>query len=207
MKNSFIFDVGRVLANFDFDRAIARLEHYSPYDREEIEERIFRRVDGKDIMDDYELGKISSLEYYQDIKERIKLNLDYKNFVMIWSDIFTENEKISYFLQSISGHPKVIVSNIDPMHWEMVSKYLNIRRFFQRNQCILSYEVGLLKPDIRIFKMARDLLPADNEIIYFDDSEDYVKIASKIGIKGIKYNCRVDNLEKILKEHHLLDQI
>jgi len=196
---SFIFDIGRVLVDFDLDIALKRLTNYSAYDYVRIERNIFKLVDGVDIMDEYELGKIDSLSFYKEIKKRAALDMDYDTFVKVWSDIFTENIRISKMLESICDYPKVIVSNINPMHWEAVSKFSNINKYFAENRCIKSYEVGLRKPDAKIYEIARDILPDDVEILYFDDSIEYIKEASKMNIKGVKYDCRVDDIKKILK--------
>ena len=201
MDYSFIFDIGRVLVDFDFDRAIKRLEKFSSHGRKGLGEKIFSsNIDGRNLFCDYEIGDISSLEFYKGIKERTNLDMDYEDFAEIWSDIFTENVGISQFLESIKNHPKIIVSNICPLHWERLSEYSNINRFFKESEIIKSYEVRLRKPDLKIYEMAKKILPADMEIIYLDDSVEYVNAASGLGIRGIKYDCRDDDIDEIAKE-------
>lgn len=67
---------------------------------------------------------------------------------------------------------------------------------------ILSHEVGLRKPDIRIYHHALyvvDVKP--EESIFIDDREENVKVANQLGMKGIIYentNQVWRRLEKIL---------
>jgi len=201
MNYSFIFDIGGVLVDFDLSIAIRRLEKFSPFGGEEIRGKIFdQNIDGRNLFVDYETGIVGSSEFFEQVKQRTCLDMDYEDFARDWSDIFTENTKISHFLESIKDDPKVIVSNISPLHWESLSKYYNIDNFFTESEIIKSYEVGLRKPDFRIFEMAKKILPADTEIIYFDDSEENVNAAPELGIRGIKYDCRDSDIDKIVNE-------
>ncbi|MFA7169345.1 MAG: HAD family hydrolase [Candidatus Paceibacterota bacterium] len=201
MNYSFIFDIGGVLVDFDLGIAIRRLEKFSPFGGEEIRGKIFdQNVDGRNLFIDYETGVVGSSEFFEQVRKRTRLDMDYEDFARDWSDIFTENMKISHFLELIKDDSKVIVSNISPLHWEGVSKYHNINNFFTEDEIIKSYEVGFRKPDLRMYEMAKKILPADTEIIYFDDSEKNVDVASELGIRGIKYDCRDSDIDKIAKK-------
>lgn len=200
MEYSYIFDIGRVLVDFDFDRALDRLVRYSPHEKEELGRRIFV-ADGGSLSRDYETGRIGSEDYFLEIKKRADLDLDYERFADIWADIFTENENVVGFLESIKDHPKLILSNTCALHWNKLGGCGNISRYFKEDEMIKSYEVGLRKPDVRIFELAKGMLPSGREIIYFDDTEEHLETAQGIGIKGIKYDCRYDDIDRLAEEH------
>jgi len=202
MEYSYIFDIGRVLVDFDFDRALERLVRFAPHEKDELGQRIFAMdADGGSLSEEYEKGRISSEEYFREIKKRADLDLDYERFAEIWADIFTENENVTGFLESIKDQPKIILSNTCSMHWDRLGGCGNIKNFFGADEIIKSYEVGLKKPDIRIFELAKKILPAGREIIYFDDMEENVKAAKEVGIRGIKYDCRYDDIDRLVEEH------
>lgn len=198
---AFIFDIGRVLLDFEFDRAMSKLEKFSPYGAEYIKEKIFTQEEGKRLIADYESGKIDSFQFYNEIKRLTEADLDFEVFAEIWSDIFTENENIVGFLRKVERYPKAIISNTCPLHWERRLADSSIGLFFEKGNIIKSYEAGVRKPDVLIYDLAKKILPADSEIIYFDDVEEYVEMASALGIRGVKYDCRIDDINQVLEEN------
>jgi FMN phosphatase YigB (HAD superfamily) len=208
MKNdknyAFVFDIGRVLLDFDFDRAIFKLEDFTDKSFVEIKNTIFVSGEGKKIIVDYESGRIDSSTFYQAIKDLVDLEIDFEDFSEIWSDIFTENRDVFKFLTKISDYPKAIVSNTCPLHWERELADSSIKLFFDECNIITSYRAGYRKPNPCIYDLAKNKLPANSEIIYFDDIEEYIEASSALGFRGIKYDCRVDDIEKVLKENDLL---
>jgi FMN phosphatase YigB (HAD superfamily) len=201
---AFIFDIGRVLLDFDFERAVQRLDSYSAYDLSRMRGRMFGSEEGARLMDDYELGKLDSSRFHEEAKRIMGLEIGYEDFARIWSDIFTENDNIKSLLGRVGGYPKVIVSNTCAMHWERQLASSHISRHFKEAEIIKSYEVGLRKPDMRIYELAKEKLPCDREILYFDDVPEYARMASAVGIRGIKYDCRTDDIEEVLSENGIV---
>ncbi len=53
---------------------------------------------------------------------------------------------------------------------------------------VFSYQVGVTKPDPRIFEIARERLDVEpNEVIFVDDIETYVSAAKELGMQGVVY--------------------
>lgn len=200
---AFVFDIGRVLLDFDFDRAILKLEKFTNKSFIEIENAIFLSDEGKGLINDYESGRIDSFTFFEEIKSLIGLDIDFENFSEIWSDIFIENKNIFNFLAKLPDYPKAIVSNTCPLHWERELADSSIKLFFRDENVVTSYMAGYRKPDPHIYDIVKNKLPANSEIIYFDDIEEYIEASSKLGFRGIKYDCRVDDIEKVLRENDL----
>lgn len=58
-----------------------------------------------------------------------------------------------------------------------------------KNRIFVSYELGLLKPDVEIYKLVLEKLTAKpEEVIFVDDKLKNVEAAKSIGIKGIVFN-------------------
>lgn len=202
MENyAFIFDIGRVLLDFDSARAARRLAAVSPLSPEEMMARMWGSSEGCRLADEYELGHISSAEFFRGVRPLLELRIDYEEFADIWADIFTENEDIKKLLVRLAPYPKAICSNTCALHWERGLADTYLRDHFRAEDIIKSYEVGLRKPDARIYELTKAQLPADASILYFDDIEAYTQAASKLGIRGIKYDCRTDDLDEVLEKN------
>lgn len=201
-KYAFIFDIGRVLLDFDYGKAHCKLEKFSPFNAKEIE-RIFTEGKGKKMFDDYECGLIDTDKFYEGVGKLIDINLNLDEFGDIFSNIFTENKNIVNFLEKAQKYPMAIITNTSEMHWRKVLADSFIKSFFKQDNIIKSYEVGVKKPNLKLYELAKNKLPKESEIIYFDDIEDYVKTATTLGIRGIKYDCRTDDIDQILKENNI----
>ena len=70
-----------------------------------------------------------------------------------------------------------------------------------RNNIFLSYELGLLKPDINIFKtVLQKLNTLPQEVIFIDDKQKNIDAAKSIGIHSVIFNKDTvkDDINKIL---------
>lgn len=68
-----------------------------------------------------------------------------------------------------------------------------------RNRIFVSYELGLLKPDVEIYKRVLERLGAKpEEVIFVDDKVKNVDAAKSIGIKGIVF-CK-DTIKNDIKK-------
>jgi HAD superfamily hydrolase (TIGR01509 family) len=65
------------------------------------------------------------------------------------------------------------------------------------DEWILSFEIGVKKPDAGIYKMIFEKMDvAGNEVFYIDDIEQYVDTARALGIKGMVFK----NADQLWKE-------
>jgi len=63
---------------------------------------------------------------------------------------------------------------------------------------IYSHEVGLAKPDPRIFRLACDLLGATpEEVIFVDDVEANVEAARAIGMHGVHHRTTMQTIDEV----------
>ena len=102
-------------------------------------------------------------------------------------------EKIVIVLKN-SGYKLGIISNILKPH----TKYSKAKRWFKNfSPVILSCEVGLKKPDKRIYKLMLEKLRLNaNECIYIDDRVKFLETAKKLGMKTILFQ----NANQLRKE-------
>jgi FMN phosphatase YigB (HAD superfamily) len=179
-----IFDLGNVIAPFDFMICCSRLAEHSPYTPEYIYRHIFK----SQIMYNYEEGILSSKEFFARLSAELKLELDYAGFCPIWEDIFTENSAVSRIIEGLqNGYRLFLLSNTNELHFEYIYRKFAVMKLFEAY--ILSYKVGHMKPDSRIFKQALKLAKAaPAEIIYIDDIPKYAQAATDLGMCGIHFS-------------------
>jgi putative hydrolase of the HAD superfamily len=145
---------------------------------------------GSNLVQDYELGRISSSEFARSCKERLNLDMGDEVLREIWSDIFRPVEGMEEVIRSLKGHyALVLLSNTNEWHFDDCSERFPVVGLF--DHYALSYRLGCRKPDRRIYEEAlamADALP--EETLYFDDILDYVETATELGWKGICFQNR-----------------
>jgi HAD superfamily hydrolase (TIGR01549 family) len=198
-KNAYILDFGRVLADFDIDIALQKLCDFSllKTNYQSLNDLLFRQH--RNLFIDHELGVLAPERFYIEISNIFGLKLSYEQFTEIWAEIFTENTKIIDFLEKISGSPKIILSNIDPIHWEFVKSFSVVKNYFSDKECITSFDVGLRKPDKKIYELALSRLPRSANVYYIDDMEENIAAGNAVGLTAIQYDCRFDNAESLMQ--------
>src|ERR1017187_6408532 len=86
MHKAVIFDLGRVLIDFDFGRGYRALEGVSPYGAREIP----RRLAASGLVQRFETGLVEPRDFVAQLSTVLDLHVDYDQFCRLWSSIFTE---------------------------------------------------------------------------------------------------------------------
>lgn len=113
-----------------------------------------------------------------------KLNLTYESFFKYWFDGESLNEELLQYAKDLKskGLQIIILSNNFP---ERTTNYRNLypELFAQVDEQYFSWETGKIKPDLGAFSQIvenHNFLPS--EYIYFDDSDENLAAASRLGI-------------------------
>ncbi len=199
--DTIICDLGNVLINFDHRIAVRKILECTPKGEEEIYDLFF----DSGLTEAYEEGKISTDEFFNRVKDTLRLRIGQDEFMLIWKDIFFEvelNKKMHEFLRSVKVQYKLIMmSNLNESHFEFLKPKMPI--FNEFDKLILSYEVGYRKPAPEIYKVALDFANIEAlKAFYIDDRKDLIDAAAKLGIKGIVFDGN-RAFERLLKEFKL----
>ncbi len=191
-----IFDLGKVILPFDYMICAGRLAGFSPYTAEYICQHVFK----SSIIYEYESGAINSRNFFARLVDDLKLRLDFPDFYQIWGDIFTEDKQVSSIICRLknNGYRLFLLSNTNELHFKYVYDKFDILKQF--NKYILSYEIGAMKPDSRIFKQAvklADVCPS--QIVYTDDKPEYTQAAGRLGIKAITFSSAIQLEDELIK--------
>ncbi len=182
-----IFDLGRVLIDFDHGIAARKLSgvmHKSP---QEVYELFF----SSGLTQLFEAGRISPREFFAKIKDALGLRMEYGEFVPVWNEIFFLSDE-NRALYRLAGrlrerHKLLLLSNINVLHYDYLKEHFPVFDVF--HAVIASFEAGVVKPDPRIYRKALDVLavPA-TAVFYTDDRPDLVEAARSLDIRGFVYS-------------------
>jgi len=83
------------------------------------------------------------------------------------------------------------LSNTNVIHWDRLTSRYGLRDRFER--CYVSHEIGLSKPDPRIFAhVAEGLATQPDNISFFDDNADIIGAANAFGFNAHQVNSPAD---------------
>jgi glucose-1-phosphatase len=191
-----IFDLGKVIVDFDH-RAICKcLAGYCRVTPNEIYKQLF----GSKLEARFDEGRITPEQFYNEVTGTIRCNLDIVSLKKIWNNIFTINAGISALLRSLKKKYRLLcLSNTNIWHFEYCRETFPVLRQF--DDFILSYAVGARKPRSRIYRealKAAGTLP--RHCLYIDDIAEYVQKAQALGMHGIQF-ISVEQLSVEIKRY------
>jgi putative hydrolase of the HAD superfamily len=177
-----IFDLGNVLVFHDNEKLFAEMAKAFGCDREEFARRL-----EPDFWPKVNRGQLPGDQLRQALVERVGGNISADEFVEVWNCHFTLNEPMLPLIDALVGKVKlVLLSNTHDLHFGYLKPKLPVLERFEG--CVLSYEVGHVKPEVEIFEHALKIagcLPS--ACVFFDDVADYVEAAKKRGLNAHVY--------------------
>ena len=197
-----LFDLGNVILPFNHYQIAEKLSRFTQRKGFLAPPEIFSYLFDfeKGAINGYEVGKISSLEFFQSLKDFLQLSISFEEFKPIWNEIFWENPEVSEIIRSLKGKKRLgLLSNTNPLHFDYVLKKFPIVKVF--DQWILSHEVGFKKPAVQIFENALEWASSDPEkILFIDDMKHHVEVARSLGMHGIHFTSVNQLREELAKK-------
>lgn len=180
---TFLFDIGRVLLDFHFEKSLATL---LPPDTSDAVERMMVLLEKKD---EFESGLITNEVYIPWAIERLGGVIEEERFIHAWRNIFTPVEPMWRVVESLSaaGHRLILFSNTNAIHCPWIFETYGIFRHFP--EAVLSYETKSIKPEESIYRYAIEkygLNPA--ETLYIDDLGPNIETGKRLGFRSFQYD-------------------
>ncbi|MEO5913052.1 MAG: HAD family phosphatase [Luteolibacter sp.] len=180
---TFLFDIGRVLLDFDFESSMARL---FPSGVTDPAERMKLLIERKD---EFEAGKIETDDYIAWALEALDSPATSDEFRHAWQQIFTPNEPMWQCVRQLAadGHRLILFSNINGIHWPWITE--EFPEFSLFHDAVVSYKTGFIKPQPEIYQHAigvHDLDPA--ETLYIDDLPQNIATGRELGFRTWQYD-------------------
>ncbi len=190
-----VFDLGRVLIDFDHNIAAKKILRHTEKTQEEIYSFFF----DSPLTALFEEGKISAADFFKEVKEKLGLRLGYKEFLPIWNDIFiftSTNRRVYNLAKKLKKKYKVsLLSNINILHFDYLKKKFPVFDAF--DNLFLSYQMKAKKPDPLLYRnVIRALAVQPEEIFYTDDRQDLIEASRKLKIRSFVFK----NLAQLQKD-------
>jgi glucose-1-phosphatase len=187
---------------FDFGGVIMRTEYQSP--RQQLAERfnmeyeeIDRLVFNSESARRASLGEITEQAHWLELIKRFKLPA---SEMRAFSDAFFGGDVIDrdlvQFIRSLHGKFHTgLISNA----WDGMRDFLAREKIIDAFETVvISAEVGMMKPDAKIFGVALEKAGVRaNEAVFVDDLPVNIESCEKIGMKGILFKDPQETLKQL----------
>jgi len=184
-----LFDLGNVILPFSHYQIAEKLSYFSQRKEFQDPQRIFSYLFDfeKGSVNGYEVGKVSSIQFFKSLKKYLHLSLSFEDFIPIWNDIFTEDQEVSEIIRSLKGKKRLgLISDTNPLHFDYILSKFSVIHILDK--WILSHEVGFKKPDVHIFQKAMEWASVEpRKILLIDDMKKHVEVAVSLGMQGIHF--------------------
>jgi putative hydrolase of the HAD superfamily len=180
------FDLGNVLLRFDHRVACRQMAAVAGLAPELVWQVSFQG----DLFERYELGDVTSDEYYALFCERTRSAPDRDELLLAASDIFHLNVPTAAIVTQLklAGQRLGILSNTNEAHWNFVSDGRFRLLTDGWEQFALSFRLGAMKPDPAIYRAAAELADvAPEEVFFVDDRPENVAGALAAGFDAVPF--------------------
>jgi len=202
MIKAVIFDLGKVLVDFDLNRAWNGFARFTDIPASQMEGIVYETTDQDvlkygtskkgDTVAKYNIGVIGSDEFYKWMCERLRLkNMGFDEFSRAWGDIFTINRPVCDLAQRLdsNGYRLVALSDTNPIQMEQIMNVIPATMGLFKGRIVTSYKVGSMKPNEKNYLEATAAANAHpSECVYVDDRSKYLDPAIRLGMHGIHYD-------------------
>jgi len=179
-----LFDLGKVLVDFDWFIAARRISDHASATPDEV----IRFIATPDLMIRYETGRTTSEEFFEEVRQGIGYRRSYQDFRMAFSDIFTEITNMVQLHARVgaAGIPTWIFSNTND--WAITHIRERFPFFATFDGYFLSYQLGALKPQPAIYESAESTTGCrGDEILYIDDIAENTAAAAARGWQTVHH--------------------
>jgi putative hydrolase of the HAD superfamily len=180
-----VFDLGKVLFDFDFGKFSKNVSRHSAKTPPEILNAVEANLNA---FYEYETGALSTQVFYDKAKDFFSYNADFETFAADWNDMFTPMDATINFLKGLSAKfHTALLSNTNELHFNYLSTcFPEVFKYFK--DLHLSYKMSARKPERKIYEDVINfykLAPA--EIFFTDDLSVNVEAAKSLGIKAYRF--------------------
>lgn len=177
------FDLGGVILRTEFQAPRQQLADRLGMDYDDLNKIVF----GSGTSDRASIGEISAEEHWAFVLQRLKRPAS--ELAAIRAEFFAGDivdRTLVDTIRSLRGKYKTgLISNA----WGDLRDYIVREKFDDAfDTLIISAEVGVMKPEAKIYQLALEQLGVrPSEAVFVDDFEENIEGCEKVGIKGIHF--------------------
>ena len=183
-----IFDLGGVIVGHDNDLLWSRLAGLTPHaNAAPTAVTIAGAVRGSGIGD----GRVSVQELHRSLVDQFQMDDDWERFAAAWSSHFSPMPAMERVIARLASaeeaaHRLRLLSNTNAEHWQYLRGHYPLLSHFEL--ILLSHDLGLLKPDMAIYREAARLAGVELQQCFFtDDRQDNVDGANAVGMDALRF--------------------
>jgi HAD superfamily hydrolase (TIGR01509 family) len=199
-----VFDLGKVLLDFDYGIAIARIQKRCRLSLKELHSLINQSP----LLLRYESNSLSTAEFFAEVQAASGFCGNLDEFRSLFSDIFTVIEPMAQLHGELRrrGVPTFIFSNTN----ELAMGHIRARFSFVRNfdGYVLSYEHNAMKPDPSIYRVVEQTTGQRGpDLLYIDDRSENVTAGQARGWQTILHRRPEETKAAVLRTGLLGDLV
>lgn len=179
------FDLGQVLVCFDHRRLVRQLATAAGAAEELVRAILFE----EGMQELLELGRMTTEQFYAEFCRRTGTRAAEVELRRAATEFFWPNHRILPLLVQLRQrrYPMGILSNTCELHWEYCCRqFAYVGELFDR--AVLSFRVGAMKPNRKIFEAAADAAGCSPEELFFvDDIAANQEGAAAAGFDAVVY--------------------
>jgi epoxide hydrolase-like predicted phosphatase len=187
------FDLGGVIVRTEYQAPRQHLAESLGMDYDDIEKIVF----GSGSAVRASVGEIDEEEHWRNVMKTLKLPAS--EYPRVREEFFAGDvidHEILNFLRSIKARYKTgLISNA----WSGLRDYIVREKFDDAfHHMVISAEVGVAKPDARIFHIALEQLQVQaKEAVFIDDVLENIEACQQVGMKGIHFKSPETALKQL----------
>jgi putative hydrolase of the HAD superfamily len=188
-----LFDLGGVILRTEYQAPRERLAERLNMTYEDLDQLVF----GSDSHRKASIGAITTDEHWATITRR--LGRPASETQTIRDEFFAGDlidRELLGFIRSLRPRLKTgVISNA----WPDMRSYLVENKFDDAfDTLVISAEVGVMKPELKIYRIALEQLKVKaNEAVFVDDIPENVEAARKLGMQGILFKSPEQALNEL----------
>ncbi len=204
---SIIFDLGGVIVDIDFNKAIEAFTRLGARNFDQL----FSHIQQVNLFDRMDRGEVSPAGFRDELRSIAGLTITDEQFDNAWHSMImgVPHSRLQLLEDARKNYNTYLLSNTNAIHMETFGQRLQeeygvegIKTFFDKSY--LSYEVGMRKPERRIF----ELVVKDNgldvsETLFIDDTQQHIESAAALGINTYLFRPGEERLEDLFENGFL----
>jgi FMN phosphatase YigB (HAD superfamily) len=192
--SAVIFDLGKVLLDFDYGRAAAAMLRYCDLSREELR----RALDQSPLLYRFETGLLTANDFFEEVKKVSRFCGTFGDFEPVFGDIFTPIPEMIDLQSRLREReiPTYIFSNTN----ELAVRHIQASYpFFQNfDGYIFSHEHRSMKPEPKIYEAVECKAKCrGQDLLYIDDRLENIEQGISRGWRAIHHTNHRETITKV----------
>lgn len=194
MELKIVFDNNGVLTTSDAERTHEIVANFLGISKKEVSELFAPFVI------DLDTGKITQDEFYRRVLAKANFSCPVEKFKEIHLSGYIPKEEVQEFAKELSKKFDIfILTNFGDVFWNRYPEW-KLDRIFKRQNVFVSSDIGLAKPDPRVYEYVLNKIQCTAEnVIFIDDNKDNIAAAQAVGIQTILFSTFEDLKNKLLQ--------